>query len=144
MGVLGQNLLALLSNFMIFYFFGYGLMSDAEGGIMGEAYQSLSVKNDKTLLRWIFKAMVIQITSVILSGSVVERMHLSSFFILNFLMTCSVFPISSSWVLGRGWLYSIDFMDAAGSSFIHAVGGLCGLVATVFLGPRHGVFDTHI
>ena len=56
-------------------------------------------------------------------------------------MTTLIYPIASSWILGEGWLYEIGFHDAAGACYIHMLGGVCGLVGTLVLGPRTGIFD---
>lgn len=56
-------------------------------------------------------------------------------------MTTIIYPIASSWILGEGWLKSIDFHDAAGAGYIHLLGGVAGLVGTILMGPRSGIFD---
>ena len=57
-----------------------------------------------------------------------------------------VYPIVTHWVWSTdGWLYKGDgvtgFVDFAGSACVHAVGGSCALIATLFVGPRMGRFD---
>jgi hypothetical protein len=56
-------------------------------------------------------------------------------------MTTLIYPIASSWILGDGWLKSINFHDGAGAGYIHLLGGVSGLVGTSLLGPRTGIFD---
>ncbi len=41
---------------------------------------------------------------------------------------------------GSGWLRNLGFIDFAGSTVIHAVGGWAGLAGTIVLGPRIGKF----
>ena len=56
-------------------------------------------------------------------------------------MATCIYPICNSWVLGGGWLDQLGFHDIAGAGFIHLLGGTCGLVGTIILGPRAGIFD---
>ena len=56
-------------------------------------------------------------------------------------MTTLIYPISSSWIIGEGWLSRLGFHDAAGAGYIHMLGGVSGLVGSVLLGPRSGIFD---
>ncbi len=41
----------------------------------------------------------------------------------------------------RGFGYQLGFVDFAGSGVVHAAGGIMGLIATLQLGPRRGVFS---
>ena len=59
------------------------------------------------------------------------------------LMSGLIYPVGSSWILGKGWLYQMGFHDAAGAGYIHMVGGISGLIGTIILGPRYGTFDTY-
>ena len=35
----------------------------------------------------------------------------------------------------------MGFHDVAGAGFIHLLGGTCGLIGSLILGPRAGIFD---
>jgi hypothetical protein len=60
------------------------------------------------------------------------------------LMSGAIYPIAASWVLGHGWLDYLGYRDAAGAGYIHMIGGVSGLVGTIILGPRFGIFDTQL
>jgi len=64
--------------------------------------------------------------------------------IFTVMLTGIIFPIASSWTWGGGWLYVLGFKDFAGAGVIHMLGGVCGLVGTVILGPRLGKFGANI
>ncbi len=52
------------------------------------------------------------------------------------------YAVECHWAWGGGWLQTdYKYIDFAGSGVIHYVGGLAGLIATVWLGPRKGRFD---
>ena len=57
------------------------------------------------------------------------------------LLSSLIFPVVASWSWGGGWLDKINFIEIAGSGSIHLVGGTFGLVGTLFLGPRLGLFN---
>lgn len=57
------------------------------------------------------------------------------------ILSSLTFPVVASWSWGGGWLAQLNFVDAAGSGSIHVVGGTFGLVGTIFLGPRLGLFN---
>jgi Amt family ammonium transporter len=56
-------------------------------------------------------------------------------------LTAFVYPIIAHWVWGGGWLAGLDFHDFAGSTVVHAVGGVAALVGAWILGPRIGRFN---
>jgi Amt family ammonium transporter len=76
-----------------------------------------------------------------MSGSIAERTNVDTYLFFSFLMTSLVFPVACAWTWGNGWLYQIGFIDFAGSGIVHLIGALPGLVGTLFLGPRLGIYD---
>lgn len=69
-------------------------------------------------------------------------MHVSTYMMFTLVMSGAIYPIAASWCLGGGWLNALGFVDAAGAGYIHMIGGVSGLVGTIILGPRFGIFDT--
>jgi Amt family ammonium transporter len=56
-------------------------------------------------------------------------------------MTLIIYPISGSWVWNSGgWLAKLGFIDFAGSTVVHSVGGWASLVAATMVGPRIGKY----
>jgi Amt family ammonium transporter len=58
-------------------------------------------------------------------------------------MTSFIYPVVVAWVWatddwGTGWLKHIGYVDFAGSSVVHVVGGICALWGAKILGPRYG------
>jgi Amt family ammonium transporter len=51
-----------------------------------------------------------------------------------------IYPISGHWIWGGGWLGNLGFMDFAGSTVVHSLGGWCALIGAVLLGPRVGKY----
>ena len=75
------------------------------------------------------------------SCSLAERTRTGIHNMMAVLIASFIFPIVASWSWGGGWLAQLNYVDFAGSGSIHLVGGTFGLVGTVFLGPRLGLFN---
>lgn len=96
---------------------------------------------DDDYLDWFYKYSLCSASTTIVSGSLAERTYVDTYIVYAFIMTTLIYPVSSSWILGEGWLHKMGFHDAAGAGYIHMLGGVSGLVGTVLLGPRSGIFD---
>ena len=97
-----------------------------------------------------FQAMFCSTSATIVSGAVAERMKYSSYIISTFLMSLIIYPIFGHWAWAgiqpsfisdaQGWLNKIGFVDFAGSTVVHSVGGYVGLAGIIILGARKGRF----
>jgi ammonium transporter, Amt family len=74
------------------------------------------------------------------AGSLAERTFVDTYMFFALLMTGFVFPVAASWIWGGGWLKVLGFKDFAGAGVVHLLGGICGMVGTIILGPRLGVY----
>jgi Amt family ammonium transporter len=70
-----------------------------------------------------------------------ERMRFTAYLAYSFLLTAFIYPVVAHWVWGGGWLAELDFHDFAGSTVVHAVGGVAALAGSWILGPRIGRFN---
>ncbi len=87
-----------------------------------------------------FQLMFVAATASIVSGTLAERIKLWPFLIFVVLLTGVMYPISSSWQWGGGWLSEAGFSDFAGSTIVHSVGGWAALAGAIVLGPRIGKY----
>jgi len=88
-----------------------------------------------------FQSMFCVAIASIVSGTVAERMKLSSFFLFTAVLTAVIYPIQASWTWGGGFLASdLGFKDLAGSTVIHVAGGVAALTGALFVGARRGRF----
>src|SRR6056300_413374 len=74
------------------------------------------------------------------SGAVAERVKLKSFFVFVVLLCGFIYPIQGSWSWGGGFLSEAGFLDFAGSSIVHGVGGWAALTGAIILGARKGKY----
>ena len=71
-----------------------------------------------------------------------ERIRFRAFIVFSVLLTGLAYPITGHWVWGGGWLGSLGFLDFAGSTVVHSVGGWAALMGAIFLGPRLGRYGS--
>ena len=148
---------ALMKNFVdfaisavTFWAIGFGLMFGTTNGIFGTDgfYLQDYIKNlDPWLFAfWMFQVVFVSSTAAIVSGAMAERTRFVASLMVTLLLTAFIYPIFGSWVWGglyhgSGWLERLGFIDFAGSTVIHAIGGWAGLAGTIVLGPRLGKFS---
>ncbi len=88
-----------------------------------------------------FQTMFAATAATIVSGAIAGRTKYSTYVVFSIVMTAIIYPISGGWQWqGEGWLTELGFIDFAGSSIVHSVGGWAALVAAVLVGPRIGKF----
>ncbi|MDK2596577.1 ammonium transporter [Pseudoalteromonas obscura] len=133
-----------------FWLVGYGLMYGASAsGFFGTNQFALdSYDNPSILAYFLFQMMFCGTAATILSGAVAERMRFSGYIICSFLTATALFPIVGHWIwhgkhfeqAPMGWLIELGFIDFAGATVVHSVGGWIALIALVVVGPRLGRF----
>ncbi|WP_460272690.1 ammonium transporter [Celeribacter sp. ULVN23_4] len=87
-----------------------------------------------------FQLMFCAATASIVSGTLAERIKLWPFLIFTIVLTSIIYPISASWKWGGGFLDEAGFLDFAGSTVVHSVGGWAALAGALILGPRIGKY----
>src|ERR1700719_56422 len=110
--------------------------------LVGPAYDSAS--NCLTL----FEVVFMETAGYIIVGAICERITFWAFLLCELFIGAILYPISGCWAWGGGWLSQVGstknlahgYVDFAGSSVVHAVGGFCAMALAVILGPRVGKF----
>ncbi|MEQ5869659.1 ammonium transporter [Sagittula sp. NFXS13] len=87
-----------------------------------------------------FQLMFCATTASIVSGTVAERIKLWPFLIFVVVLTAFIYPLQASWKWGGGFLDEMGFLDFAGSTVVHSVGGWAALTGALILGPRIGKY----
>jgi len=87
-----------------------------------------------------FQLMFCAATASIVSGTLAERIKLWPFLLFTFILTAVIYPLQASWKWGGGFLDAMGFLDFAGSTVVHSVGGWAALAGALILGPRLGKF----
>src|SRR5215510_12000767 len=96
----------------------------------------------------LFEVVFMETAGYIIVGSICERIRFWSFVLCEIFVGAILYPIFGCWVWGGGWMSQLGttmnlghgYVDFAGSSVVHAVGGFCAMALSVVLGPRLGKF----
>ncbi|MEM7059357.1 MAG: ammonium transporter [Pseudomonadota bacterium] len=146
-----------------YYIVGYNLMyplgswsigSDETGGYLGILFapavlEAVGIGADgaddigyaSTGSDYFFQLMFCAATASIVSGALAERIKLWPFLIFTFILTAVIYPIQASWKWGGGFLDTqMGFLDFAGSTVVHSVGGWAALAGAIILGARKGKY----
>ncbi|MDI6873983.1 MAG: ammonium transporter [Actinomycetota bacterium] len=119
-------------------------------GLKGFALSGRGVYDVGIFLFFLFQVVFMDTAATIVTGAMAERWKFKAFIVYGFFMSMILYPVFGHWVWGGGWLSQLGanlglghgFVDFAGSSVVHAVGGLCALAGALVIGPRIGKFDS--
>lgn len=138
--IIMKNLIDLCIGSLGFWIIGYTIMyGDDIGSFIGSPTLFYSDPTDMHNL--FFQTVFAATAATIVSGAIAERTKFSTYIIFSLIMTIVIYPISGHWVWqGDGWLTDLGFIDFAGSTVVHSVGGWAALVAAALVGPRIGKY----
>lgn len=137
-----KNLADLGLAFILFWLFGYALMFGTDvGGLFGASQFGIdfSSATPDTISFFVFQMVFAGTTVTIISGAIAERTAFGGYIGIVFVMAL-VYPIYGHWVWGGGWLAELGFVDFAGSTVVHSIGGWAALAAVIIIGARRGRF----
>ncbi|MCZ4347832.1 ammonium transporter [Devosia sp. J2-20] len=148
---------------LMYYLIGYNLMyplgnwamgSDETGGYLGAfgiaVLEAVGITADgaddfsyaATSSDFFFQVMFCATAASIVSGTLAERIKLAPFLVFTVVLTGLIYPIAGSWKWGGGFLDSqFGFLDFAGSTVVHSVGGWAALAGAILLGARRGKYN---
>ncbi|MDB4198800.1 ammonium transporter [Polaribacter sp.] len=137
-----KNILDICVGSLTFWLVGYSLMyGDTSNGWF--FWSGLFQGEGADLF---FQTMFAATTATIVSGAIAGRTKYTTYIIFSLVMTAVIYPISGGWEWNGGWLNDTagfmpaEFIDFAGSSIVHSVGGWAALVAAFMVGPRIGKY----
>ncbi len=90
---------------------------------------------------WFFQMVFVATAASIVSGALAERIKLWPFLAFVTVLSALIYPVTGAWVWGGGWLSKLGFVDFAGSTLVHSVGGWAALSGAIILGARRGKYD---
>ena len=147
--VLMKNIMDFAIGSIIFLVVGFGLMfGESLGGIVGITGfidpTTLNLSQFEALSPTVFiffQTVFCATAATIVSGAMAERTKFSSYLIYTLVISLVIYPTSGHWIWGGGFLSKIGFIDYAGSTAVHSVGGWAALMGAVVLGPRMGKYN---
>jgi len=153
--ILFKNIFIITVGLLLYCLIGFNLMYPGEfNGFIGfagfgldsplTAEGTLDLAYNEGYTYWtdfLFQGMFAATAATIVSGAIAERTKFSTYLVFSLLMTMIIYPISGHWVWqSGGWLAKLGFIDFAGSTVVHSVGGWASLVAAFLVGPRLGKY----
>ena len=132
-----------------FWVVGFGIMFGvSKGGLFGTSDFLIDTNDSWRTLFFVFQVVFAGTAATIDSGAVAGRTKFSAYLILSAIVSAFIYPVFGHWAWGsflngetKGWLEARGFIDFAGSSVVHSVGGWVALAGVIVVGPRLGKFD---
>jgi len=151
--ILMKNLMDFSIGTVTFFLLGFGLMfgTNATGWIGTDSFMlNLMPYGDDFDSQWPFTFLIFQTVfaataATIVSGAMAERTRFVAYIAYSIGITGLIYPIFGSWAWnglysGGGWLEGLGFLDFAGSTVVHSVGGWLALAGAIVIGPRIGKY----
>jgi len=143
-----KNLIDLCISGMLYWAFGFAFMfGSSYGGWIGiDGFGLSGYQTPSALLFFLFQFVFCGTATTIISGATAERMSFRGYIIVAAMVGGFVYPVMGHWAWGGalggtpGWLAEMGFVDFAGSTVVHSVGGWVSLAAIIVIGPRLGRF----
>ena len=136
---------------VVFWLFGFGLMfGKSFNGLFGTDLFFFATDIPEFQTYFVFQAMFVATAATIISGAVAERLKFVGYLIMTVFATGIIYPIVGHWAwsssylgeaMNKGWLAALGFVDFAGSTIVHSVGGWIALSGVLILGPRIGKYS---
>ena len=147
--ILMKNLMDFSVGSIVYWAIGFGLMFGTTNGLFGTDgffFSDFAKDGDKwTLAFWMFQVVFAATAATIVSGAMAERTKFIAYLIYSAVISTIIYPIFGSWAWGGlfhggGWLENLGFIDFAGSTVVHSIGGWASLAGAIVIGPRIGKY----
>ena len=142
--IIMKNLMDFCIGTVVFFVLGYGIMNSENYffGLIGRPeYQMFTDFANFDWSNFFFQLVFCATAATIVSGAMAERTKFSRYCIYSAIISAIVYPIEAGWVWNSaGWLAKLGYVDFAGSSVIHMVGGIASVIGAAMLGPRIGKY----
>ena len=150
--ILSKNFIVFAVSSLGFLLLGWGLMFGGDAPFVGTEHLFILGQSDLSFYddtltssvpfwgKFFFQLVFCGTAATIVSGAVAERIKYIAFILFSFVLTLVIYPIVGHWIWGGGWLSQLGFLDFAGDSAVHSVGGWAALSGALILGPRIGKY----
>ena len=148
--VAAKNIIDFIVSSSIFWLFGFGLMFGVSvNGLFGlDKFLYGEGASSFDLSFFLFQMMFCGTAATLMSGAIAERVKFGAYIWLTIILSAFIYPITGHWAWAGllspnsvGWLEDMGFVDFAGSTVVHSVGGWVAFAALLVIGPRLGRFS---
>lgn len=158
--ILMKNLMDFSIGSLAFWALGFGVMFGITDGFIGTNLFFFDASSEAAAAAdfssegfgWaflIFQTVFAATAATIVSGAVAERTKFVGYLAYSIGICVIVYPIFGSWCwnglvggTGAGWLEGMGFLDFAGSTVVHSVGGWAALAGAIVIGARKGKYSS--
>ena len=133
---------------LLFWAFGFAFMFSSGNGFIGHTPGYFFIANTPAtwsttgvpmIAFWIFQLAFADTCSTVTSGAMLGRTSFVGDICASIGVSGFIYPIIGHWAWGPdGWLAAHGFLDFAGSTVVHTIGGIISLAGAMVLGPRLG------
>jgi len=148
--IMMKNLMDFSIGTVAFFLIGFGLMFGETNGLFGTT-NFMMIGSDVAGADWdwtflIFQTVFAGTAATIVSGAMAERTKFTGYLTYSIFICGIIYPVFGSWAWGslfngNGWLENLGFVDFAGSTVVHSIGGWLALAGALILGPRIGKYS---
>ncbi|MEL6578139.1 MAG: ammonium transporter, partial [Cyanobacteria bacterium J06621_12] len=146
-----RNLIDLGISLVLFWAVGYGIaFGNSLTGIIGSDRWFFNPEHfsGAEMPFFLFQMMFCSTAATIVSGASAERLKFRAYAIITVIISGLIYPPFAHWVwngngfgVGSGYLEQLGFIDLAGSTVVHSVGGWVALAVVLTVGARTGRFE---
>ena len=145
-----KNFADLCVSSTLYWMFGFAIMFgvDYKGLLGSTVFFYDDAENVWLTTFFVFQILFCGTAATIISGAVAERMKFAGYLVVTAMVSAVIYPFFGHWAWGGlesgaadGWLRAAGFIDFAGSTVVHSIGGWVALAAVIVIGPRIGRFD---
>ncbi len=136
--ILIKNVLDICACTLVWWLIGYGLAYGTSGDdfIGMDKFIINNFEGVHDYRDWMFQWAFAGTATTIVSGCLAERTKIIAYLLYSLIITAFIYPVVVNWTWGGGWLAKRGYLDFAGSSIVHLVGGIAGLVGCQIVGAR--------
>jgi len=144
--IIMKNLMDFAMGSLAYWAIGFAVMFGVSyKGLIGTSgfFFSGIADDPWTLAFWMFQVVFAATAATIVSGAMAERTKFVGYLAYTVGISALIYPVFGSWAWGSlfngsGWLEGMGFVDFAGSTVVHSIGGWAALAGAIVLGPRLG------
>ena len=152
--ILMKNYADFMLGSLVFLFVGFGIMfGESLGGVIRTTGFALAGVDPATpegqwsLTFWFFQSVFCGTAATIVSGAIAGRTKFAAYLVASMLISAVIYPVSGHWAWNSlnqadstAWLANMGFIDFAGSTVVHSVGGFVAMAGAIVVGPRIGKY----
>ncbi len=158
--ILMKNMTDLGIGLIMYFVVGLGL-ANVVAGLTSRGPVNLQsayayTSDPSTWVGWLFGAVFAMTAATIVSGATAERISYGAYVVYSFAVASVIYPVVQglTWAGGLlaynpeegvygvvGQALEVAYLDFAGATVVHMVGGIAGLTAAYVLGARKDRFD---